>query len=207
MRRLFTLVLIAASLMVGAGQAASAARGTPIRAVAFRVDATVPLNRPLNPACVAVHNQSECGNAVATLTLKGFAAYGGIAPCPAAGCSGFTPTDQFGRVGEHGRARLVQLYRCGATGPVRFTSIVVSALPIWQGVASGVNTATRIDADTARVKATFPFPNPHTYSPCPTDTRILAAIVYDVSVDYTGGGGVAGRTFRSPGYFWATPLP
>jgi hypothetical protein len=203
MRRLITAIAFVA-VLIGVGSTAQAAT-PPIHAAGFKVVVTAPLNQPLDAGCVAIHNQSSCGNALVTVTLKGFKAYGGIAPCPTAGCTGGMPIDQFGHVGGNGSATLIQLYRCGSTGAVRYMTAKIPALVIWQGVASGVNTSTRVDANTARVQTTYPFPNPHTYSPCPSDTRILIALVDHLSVGYSGGNGVAAATFHNNGYYLASP--
>ncbi len=202
MRKVAAAFVVALFLLAG-GLPAQAAPAAPIRATAFTVAATAPENQPLNGACVPIHNESQCGNARVTLTLKGFQAYGGIPACQSGDSTCFM-TDRFGRLGG-GSARLAQLYRCGATGPLRFMSTSIPALSIYFGVPSGVNGSTRVDADTARVQAIYPFPNPHEYSPCPSDTRVVAAVVYHFSFIYTGGNGPAARTFLNNGYFVVAP--
>ncbi len=201
--------VLAVLMTVLGGNAARATpaqhRQPPIRAVSFQVDASVPSDPMLPAFCPTPRNNSSCGNAVVTLTLKGFRAYGGIKPCPSSGCTYSSPVDQGGGIGESGSARLAQIYRCGTSGALHVLHRTLPARIIPPGIPTYVNELTRVDDDTARVQTIFNFPSPFEYSPCPRTTQLVATVVFDVVVPFKGSHGVPDRVFRFDGVVLGRP--
>jgi len=191
LRRL--LAVLAAALVAGALSATSAqAAATDLRATS-----TVTLSpRPaVLPATCATPTPpvSGCGYGVVELTVRGFDTLGGIPDC-AGVCS------SWGGVARTGAAGVTLQVRCSPTGASRYVRTTVPVTPVWPAAASSVGRTTKVDSDTAVLRAGFTLPNSAQLGACSGPTTVVRAWFTGASVVLDGvrGGTTTFRVGGSP---------
>ncbi|WP_432522237.1 hypothetical protein [Kineococcus sp. SYSU DK006] len=200
-RKTFAVLTAIFVVLVGAAPGASAAPRAGLRVSATAVQTTGPQQSPVDWSCQAVHPPySSCGYAFATLTVRGFDAYGGLAETGEA--------DQFGGIDwAASSARFTEVYTCGDSRRPRVLTTRIGGSGIWYGYDSFAGPASRVDSDTARLRAAFQLPSPLHTTACPRETRFQRGWLSEVRVVFTGGGGAPGATWRVPGSHVVAPVP
>lgn len=185
------LAVLAAALVVGTvGATAAQAAPGDLRATS---EVTLSARPAALPATCATSTPpvSGCGYGVITLTVRGFDTLGGIPDC-AGVCSAW------GGVARTGAAGLTLQVRCSPTGPSRYVRTTVPVTPVWPTSASSVGRSTKVDSDTAVLRAGFTLPNSAQLGACTGTTTVVRAWFTGASVVLDGvRGGTA--TFRVAG--------
>ena len=140
-RLLIVLALLLPALVLVAPQAQARTRAPGLTVAGSAVQTAVAAFGAPLPFCYGPHTPyGQCGYASVDLTLKGFAALGGIPECDSVYCD--TPGVL------SGKAEVKLTVRCADRTTRRITKAVPLTVP-WQSWSNRLNISTRDDADTA----------------------------------------------------------
>lgn len=189
LRRILGVLAAVVALGTFSATAAQAAPGD------LRATSTVTLSsRPatLPASCASTTPPvSACGYGTIDLTVKGFDALGGIPDCVGT-CNGW------GGVGRSGAAGITLEVKCSPTSASKYVRTTVPVTPVYPASASAVGNTTKVDSDTAVLKAGFSLPNRNQLGACGGTTTIVRAWFTGASVVVDGVRGTS-TTFRVAG--------
>ncbi|WP_432547910.1 hypothetical protein [Kineococcus sp. SYSU DK004] len=179
-----------------ASAAPAAGGGLVLRSAA--VTTTAPAStRPLDEDCWRGRSGALCGYGVVDVVLGGFGASGGVPDCSpwTEGCE-----EPVASLVEAAGTRVDVLVRCEGSWLPRLRSVPVTTGPSSLVRSADVTPLTRLDADSARLQVSFPFPAPAQLGCGARPVHVLAAAARSVTVGWAGTRpGVPAGTARVPG--------